>query len=311
MIGCSTATLTDPQDYREVVPGVGLEPVPSGEGTPRAQVTWLCTRGFRVASLDEQAARVAYVSPAPGQVVVSFALTNDSLQRWDGVGLHRGDIVLHRHGEPFHHRTSGAARWALAAVTEEDLSASSRLLLGHEIALPCRTTVVTPPPDALSPFLRLHRDACRLARTRPEIAARPAVAVSLQHELVHAFVGCLASGRPSARGALPPDRRRTMERLEEVIVARSDRALSSRDLVAALGVAAPALRSCCRDVLGMEPTAYARLRRLALARSALMGAGKALGRRAIARRFGFAEPRRFVTAYRAAFGEPPFVRGEQ
>jgi AraC-like DNA-binding protein len=62
----------------------------------------------------------------------------------------------------------------------------------------------------------------------------------------------------------------------------------------------------CVEFLDMSPLAYARLRRLNLARLALMRTERGSTSVArVARKYGFSELGRFAAAYRAVFGEPP------
>src|SRR5262249_31484601 len=97
-----------------------------------------------------------------------------------------------------------------------------------------------------------------------------------------------------------------MVRFEEVLGARSDRPLSMSELSSAVGVPQRTLRMICDEFLGMSPLAYARLRRLNLARRALVrGDASSLTVAGVARTYGFSELGRFAAAYRAVFAEPP------
>jgi transcriptional regulator GlxA family with amidase domain len=84
--------------------------------------------------------------------------------------------------------------------------------------------------------------------------------------------------------------------------------LHTTELCELIGVTERTLRSCCAEFLGMSPTRYVLLRRLSRARVALRDAdphGASLSE--LIRTFGFAELRRFETAYWAAFSETPMT----
>lgn len=95
-------------------------------------------------------------------------------------------------------------------------------------------------------------------------------------------------------------------RLEELLAANLDRPLHLAEMCAATGVSERKLRLCCRQHYGMAPIHYLWLRRMHLAREALIRASPATTTvTAIATNFGFWELGRFSVSYRALFGESP------
>jgi transcriptional regulator GlxA family with amidase domain len=140
--------------------------------------------------------------------------------------------------------------------------------------------------------------------TKPDVASHAEVTRALEQDLFHALVGCIPTSlQDNGRGQRHAD---IMARFEEVLAARSDRPLFMSELAAAVGAPQRTLRMVCDDFLGMSPLAYARLRRLNLARRALMqGDASSLTVAGVARTYGFSELGRFAAAYRAVFAEPP------
>ena len=136
--------------------------------------------------------------------------------------------------------------------------------------------------------------------------ANPEVARSLQQELLHGLVNCLATENADriSRG-----RRRhvdVMVRFEEALATRSGPHLNLSDLCTAIDVPERTLRLCCAEFLGVSPIRYYLLRRLNMARSALRRANPETASVAeIARDHQFIELGRFAVAYRAIFGETP------
>ena len=78
------------------------------------------------------------------------------------------------------------------------------------------------------------------------------------------------------------------------------------EICATIGVSERTLRVCCEEHLGMGPIRYLWLRRIHLARRALMLADPATTTvTQIATDHGFWELGRFAVAYRKLFGESP------
>jgi AraC-like DNA-binding protein len=305
MIGCGTITFTDPEDFRLGLRGPVVDLVHTGGERFRARLTWLTMRRLSIVQVEESAPRIAFVSLPAGSVSVSFPLAARPPARWNGVSLARGCVVLHGPGSSFHQRTAGPARWSMAWLPRAGLAAHGRALLGTDLVLPQAMTLVDVSSSAVARFQRLHAQACRLALAKPDVASHPEVMRSLEQDLVHGLVGCIAAARSrdAERGLRHAE---AMARFEEVLATRSDRPLSMPELSAAVGVPERTLRMVSVDFLGMSPLAYARLRRLNLARRALLrGGASSVSVAGVARTYGFSELGRFAAAYRAVFAEPP------
>ena len=306
MIGCGTTTYTDPDAYGVNVPGATIELVVTGAGPFRARLTWVNLRRLRLALVDEARPRAAFLSLTPVSVFVSFPLSNDPPVVWNGVPMRRGELVLHGRRDHIHQRSTGSSRWGLIALARDDLAAYGQALLGTPLALPQTARFLRPPRSAMADILRLHTQACRLARTRPDMLTHPEVAHAFEQGLIHALVNGLA-GKETCDGAATRQRHaEIMARFEDVLASQGDRRLSMSELTAAVGVPERTLRLCCAEFLGMSPTAYLRLRRLNLVRSALLRSNSRTETIAtVARQHGFSELGRFAAAYRAVFGEAP------
>jgi AraC-like DNA-binding protein len=305
MIGCGTITFTDPEDFRLSLRGPVADLVQTVSERFRARLTWLAMHRLSVVAVEESAPRIAFVSLPAGLVAVSFPLAAKPQALWNGIALARGRIVLHGPGSSFHHRTSGPVRWGLAWLPRTSLVAHGRALLRTDLVLPPATALVDVSSSAVLRFQRLHAQACRLAHAKPDVASHPEVMRALEQDLVHALVGCIAGAQPqdSGRGQRHAE---FMARFEKVLAEQSGRPLSMAELSEAVGVPERTLRMVSVDFLGLSPLAYARLRRLNLARRALLRGGSSSASVAgVARTFGFSELGRFAAAYRAVFAESP------
>jgi AraC-like DNA-binding protein len=122
----------------------------------------------------------------------------------------------------------------------------------------------------------------------------------------HAMVVCLAGQEPDAARRCGGSHAHVMTRFEDFLVARRFEPLYLAEICAAIGVSERTLRTCCQEHLGMAPIRYLWLRRMHLARRALLRAGpETTTVTEIATEHGFWELGRFSVEYRALFGESP------
>lgn len=306
MIGCGTATYTDPDTFRVTVPEVSANLVVTRPGPYRSRLTWVNMRRLRLILVEAMTPRIAFVSLGAAPVFVSLPVQSDAPLVWNGVPMCNGTLLFHARRDQFHQRSAGTIRWGLIALARNDLVAHARALLGTGLAWPRTTRVLRPSSSQFADVRRLHTRACQLARTRPDVLAHREVTRALEQDLFHALVNALA-GPEACDGAARRQRQAAiMARFENVLDAQSDRPLSMAELCAGTGVPERALRLCCEEFLGLSPTAYIRLRRLNLVRAALLRSDPSVATvGGVARHHGFSELGRFAAAYRAAFGESP------
>jgi AraC-like DNA-binding protein len=97
-----------------------------------------------------------------------------------------------------------------------------------------------------------------------------------------------------------------IRRFEEFLATNYDRPLYLAEICTAIGASERTLRMCCQEHLGTGPVRYLWLRRIHLARRALILANPETKTVAqTATDHGFWELGRFSVEYRALFGESP------
>jgi AraC-like DNA-binding protein len=164
----------------------------------------------------------------------------------------------------------------------------------------------SPPTSVVSRLLRLHEAAGHLAKTAPDLLAKPEVARAIEEALLEAMILCVTEGHLDKVRNVHRHRARVMRRLEEVLTSTPDRPLYMPQLCATVGASYTMLRDCCQDYLGMSPKRYLWLRRMQLVRRALQSAdAEKTTVTEIATDYGFWELGRFSVAYRSLFGESP------
>ncbi len=118
------------------------------------------------------------------------------------------------------------------------------------------------------------------------------------HRLEHNYASRLGGPRAAAAP-------RHLRRAEAFMHASADRPIVLADIAAAAGCSLGSLRAAFRRFRDTTPLTALHDVRLQRVREALMAAGSDETTRAIARRFGFTNPSRFIAAYGRRFGEHP------
>ena len=72
MTGHGTTTYTNPDDFRVNVPGTRVNLVLTSSEAFRARLTWVTLRHFTLVVIEEAAPRIAFISPDPALVFISF-----------------------------------------------------------------------------------------------------------------------------------------------------------------------------------------------------------------------------------------------
>ena len=308
MPGVGTKIVTDPHDFQSSFRGAKIDLIVSHRGDFKARLTWVELPNLHLLEIQESLARIAFISFAPKRVFVSFPTHFDQPPVWNGVELHLGDIVFHSLGECGHQRVNGPSRWATISLTPERLAKYGTLLADIELVAPPVGRILRPPASAATRLRRLHGKACRLAETKPDIVAHQEVARSLEQDLIHALVECLAAEAVHDNTVARPRHASIMARFEDFLARHIERPIHMREFCAATAASERTLRVVCAEFLGMGPSRYARLRRLNMVRAALRQADPATACVAeLATRYGFSQLGRFAVEYRTVFGESPSV----
>jgi AraC-like DNA-binding protein len=307
MKGSGSALFTDPDDYRANLPGM-MDFVVPRPGDFSARLTWMELTDLRLLHIRETVPRVAHVSLPTEFVFIAFPTRRTSALICDGIPLELGDIVIHSPGQRLHQRTTAATAWGLIALTPASLQAYGRTFTELNIALPPSGQILRSRPSDVRCLLRLHAEAIRIAETKLSHVAHAEVARALQQEMIWALAGCLADAEHRSISSATRRNVSVLARLEDALMAHPSQRPRVSQICAAIGASQSALRNHCLNVLGMRPARYLQLRHLERARLALLHAGDVMARRVEAmQRYGFADLRHFVAAYRNALGAPPRI----
>jgi hypothetical protein len=212
--------------------------------------------------------RVGYVALRPDRAFISFSLDPEPSVVWRGLALAPDEIMLHGRGERLHQRTLGGSEWGLISMPASSLARLGITETGHALELPERGAILRPSPRDRKRLLRMHREAARLAATRPNILSHPEVIRAMGDELACALSACLTRSEPRPETDAMRYASEIMVRFDALVEASPDRRVRAAELCDRLGVAERRFRDACRSCLGATALQYVRLRRRGLARPA-------------------------------------------
>jgi AraC-like DNA-binding protein len=246
------------------------------------------------------------IIPLQRSPIFFLANSQQAALQTGGADLVPGQIAFYDEGSSHDQKTQRGTRWASMSLSPEDPAVTSADLIGPEIKPPHGVAAILAPDAAsMARLTALHADARQLAEDAPGRLAHPEVSRALESALTHAMVHCLADA-PSAAPAASHLHTAIMARFERLIAQNPGLPLYLTEVCKKVGASERTLRRCCQEHLGMGPNRYLLLRRMHLARKALIDLDQARTTvTEVATRFGFWELGRFAGAYRAIFGESP------
>ena len=305
---CATYTFQDPTLYASAIRPANVGIFPTARGRFHATLTQVDFDRLWTQFANESLPRVAH-STLPNRYNIAFlADSNQPGAKYCGMEISPNAAVLGVPGSSRHIRSYAACRWATMSLTPDDLSVAGAVLTGRELRLGSAIRVLHPEPAHMAHLLRLHTATRQLAESVPEILKRSEVSNALEQELVHAMVTCLADDTGADTSAAWRQHSAIMKRFEDYLAANCDLPLYLPHICSATKASERTLRNCCQEHLGMGPLKYLWLRRMHIARRALIRQDPArVTVTQIATQYGFWHLGRFAVSYLRLFGESPSV----
>lgn len=252
----------DPATFATALNALGdVAVVTPARGPFRAQLTSIALPRLSLLAAEERQARVAFVAPPAGRVVIMLPTNNSDPSVWNSAPRQDHELITIGARARPHWWTRGAARWMAVCLSAEVLVASGRILEGAGFHVPQDLRRWRPPHRELRALVRLCGAAIRLAETHPAMPLDAGASRGLEQEVLEMLIECLSAGQPEPD---PPARQREvalMERVEGLLREPASRHANANALFAALGCSELALRACFRAHLGIGPRQYIRLRR--------------------------------------------------
>jgi AraC-like DNA-binding protein len=127
----------------------------------------------------------------------------------------------------------------------------------------------------------------------------------LEQDLIVAMVDSLTSGAEENSHRASHRRKFIMDSFRDWLEPNINRPVHILEVCRALNVPARTLNLCCHEFLGMGPKHYLLLRRMRLAREALLAADASTTVTSVATSLGFWQLSGFASFYRTVFDESP------
>lgn len=280
-----------------------LNVLPTERGAFEGVVTQIRFDRLWMQRFEVNLSHVSAGSLAGNRKVFAFSYGRQSGEiRSSGIDLALGGIVALN--PSYYLRSASNIRLATLSLPIDAVSVICETLIGH--AFQDTFDLVRTSSELMSRLSRLHGAIGLLAHDTPDILTSTEVGKALEQQVTHLLIRGLTEGT-SERG---PKRHRSqhaiVRRFLDYLAAHTFQPLYMPELCMALGVPERTLRASCEEYLGMGPIRYLALRRMHLARHALLRAGhESTTVTQIVTEHGFWELGRFSVAYRALFGETP------
>jgi AraC-like DNA-binding protein len=299
-------TFADADHYQEAVRASRTELFVTAAGAFHGEVTAIDLQRLWLQRGADNLARLARLSVKPDRAPISFHADVDQAPiQHAGGEVTPGEILVHAADAVHIQRTRGAYRWSSMSLTPEDLARAGETIAGRPLTVPADTFAFRPPPALMARLMALHQAATQLAKQQPERLADAATARALEQDLLHAMVACLSS-REAVGTRRFWQHAKVIVRFEDFLASKRYEPVYIAEICSAIGVSERTLRTCCHEHFGMGPVRYLWLRRMHLAKRALLRADAASATvTTIATEHGFWELGRFSVEYRGLFGEPP------
>lgn len=275
--------------------------------TIRQSLIWRVSRleldNLWLVRVQENAPRLRYVELDPSRTFISFPTDPRSRITVGATETPPRGIVRHSSGQTFYERTHGSTNWGILSLPTTEMVEFGVATAGFDITAPRNPLRVRPIAEVIDRFLELHADAVSLSVNSPHLLASEEVRRALKQTMIEAAAKALATGETCPETWKQQTEDVILRRLRRLLEDNPERALYIPEVCAAIGVPERTLRACCVANLGTSPKQYLTLRRLHLARRALLRGDGTVTETATA--FGFWHFGRFSQAYRQVHGELP------
>ena len=233
MPSSTVRTFTDADAYFGDIRNLSIDGLVTERGKFRAEAMLINLHRLQMGRFDEDLSRIMRVTPSGSRSLILFQ-TDPSRPAMlvNGIETSRDQIAMFGLDWPYYLRSSAGSGWGTISVMPGDLAAASRAIIGRELTPPGLMLAIRPPIPWLSRLLQLHEATGHLAKTAPDILAKPEVARAIEEALVEAMVLCLAADRSEQVRNVHSHRATVMRRLEEIVRAKSGETLYMAELCA-------------------------------------------------------------------------------
>jgi AraC-like DNA-binding protein len=304
----ASLSFTEPYQYQERIRPAEVQIIPTTRGDFRAT---LCQIELHQVTLQHGWQSLPTVVRSTlhrsrSSIIFHTGAAQPSV-RVDGIDLLPDVLALGAPGEEHFLQTSADCSWATLTLTPATYAAARSALVGDDFAPAMRTSMVRPSAAAMARLRALHQRVMGLIPSAGGHGTHPEGVRAAEHALLAAVVDCLeGEGNIAVPRLGSRNSTAVLRRLHELLDENEGVPLYLMDVCARLGVSRRTLHTACAEHLGLSPHRFLWLRRMRLARQALIAADPRLATvTGIATDLGFWELGRFSVHYKWLFGESP------
>ena len=112
MPGSRASVFGEAEDFQAALSADGVAGLlVTGRGQFRARLTQVRLYGWRLAAVEEEQPRIAFVAVPADMLLLSLPIGNRSTPIWGGIEIQAGEMVTFGPGQRVHARTDGPCRW--------------------------------------------------------------------------------------------------------------------------------------------------------------------------------------------------------
>jgi AraC-like DNA-binding protein len=261
MPGSRASVFGEPEDFEDALRADGIASLlVTGRGQFRARLTQISLDRLRLASAEEEVARIAVVAVPANTVLVSWPIGDRPAPVWGGIEMQIGQMLTLGPGNRVHVRTRGPCRWDTIRLPEKELLCYGRAMCGPGLVVPPAPAVWRPAPAAGRHLAQLQRAAIRMAEARSGALTDAEAVHGLEQQLIDALIQCLSSGPAAQETSAGRRHRCILAGFEDLL--RADASHFMTEICAELGISERLLRACCWEYLRIGPNRYVRLQRM-------------------------------------------------
>jgi AraC-like DNA-binding protein len=303
---CRTLRYSDPEELRTVTREAEIELLQASRGGLEGATTRFSAREVAMQHTVLSTSTILRGAASPSSIVLFLPLRWEGEYKLNGVTIEQPRLLSI---EDEFVRSATNLDTLSFALPREPVEAAALALAGlAEKKREIGTAAIQGPPTELAALEAQMVRLARLTRLHPEALDVTECREALERQLLTEAVGLFAKlyESPSSTTRIDTGKHEVVRRAEERFETAPEKPVSLADLCLAAGVSARALQYAFRDLYGVSPIRYFRLRRLHEAHRSLR---TALPERSAVKRAalgaGLTDLGRFSVEYRALFGQSP------
>jgi AraC-like DNA-binding protein len=305
---CEIRNFTEPYEFAAALRESDVDLTLLEPGRFSAGITDISLGSLNIKRISESMPRIMHWTNSDDRATFMFHTVSGPSVIHDGIEVNSNNIVRTGRQTSHFQRSFGPVTRGSISLPLAEVVSLGQAMTGVELAQPANEQISVSRPAVLANIQRLHAALGLIARDAPEIIENPDAARGLEQALKQVLGACLDDNGVLEQRSTRNLHQKIMRRYHAVLEANVDRPIYVLEMAKAVGASVRSLTMCCHEYLGMGPKRYLMLRRMHLARQALlMASPSAATVTDVATLYGFWQFGRFAGQYKSLFGESPSV----